>query len=128
MTKLYEAQNYILIHTDYADPEAHRHMAAHIILGLEDIVTVNSHNDMYQGKGIMIPVGVSHAVDTKGKPVLVFLYDSTTEVAKQISQLQTIDNDVCDKIASLYQKFVNGSNEYHAFEQELLVLLELPKI
>ena len=50
MTKLYEAQNYILIHTDYADPEAHRHMAAHIILGLEDIVTVNSNNDMCQDK------------------------------------------------------------------------------
>ena len=34
MTKLYEANNHILIHTETLQPSKHRHMAAHIILSM----------------------------------------------------------------------------------------------
>ena len=39
MTKLYEATNHILIHTGYADPAEHSHMAAHIIVSSAEYMT-----------------------------------------------------------------------------------------
>ncbi|MBQ3615461.1 MAG: hypothetical protein II993_05625, partial [Anaerotignum sp.] len=85
MTKLYEAGNHVLIFAGYTDPAEHRHMAAHIILSMAGEITVMADDKEYVCRGVMLPSGVMHQVETKGNPVMVFLYDSATNVAKGIS-------------------------------------------
>ena len=84
MTKLYEANNHILLHTQSLQPAAHSHMAAHIIISMDGSIKVQCARAEYLCHGILVPSGISHAVDTQGNAVLVFLCDCTTEVAKQI--------------------------------------------
>ena len=95
MTQIYEFQNHILIHTENLEPAEHRHMAAHVIVSLKDKMKVVADGDEYRCRGIMIPSGVVHRIETCGNPVLVFLYDSTTNVAKHIQKVQDIDTEKC---------------------------------
>ena len=102
MTKLYEANNHILIHTGSLQPAAHSHMAAHIILSMGGGMKVQCAGEEYLCHGILLPSGASHAVDTCGNRVLVFLYDCTTQVAKQIRKVACIPEEICKEIAPLY--------------------------
>ena len=81
MTKLYEANNHILIHTGYDNPTKHSHMAAHIIISTGGEMHITSNGTEYKCHGVLVPSGVSHMVDTYGKAVLVFLYDCTSDIA-----------------------------------------------
>ena len=122
MTKIFELQNHILIYTGYMDPAEHRHMAAHIIISMGDYMKAVVDNKEYLCKGIRIPSGTSHRIDTCGNPVLVFLYDSTTNVAKQIQMVQDIDDETCVNIISLYKEFeISGSEaDYFLIEKYIL--------
>ena len=77
MTRIYELQNHILIHTESLEPEEHCHMAAHVIISIKGAMRVMANDQEYLCRGIMIPSGVSHKIDTHENPVLVFLYDNT---------------------------------------------------
>lgn len=48
MTKLYEANNHILIDTDMLKPIGHSHMAAHIIVSVNGKIHVTSENAEYE--------------------------------------------------------------------------------
>ncbi len=119
MTKMYEAKNHLLIHTGYVNPAEHRHMAAYIIISMEGKMIVSSVGKEYLSRGVMIPTGALHQIDTKGKPALVFLYDSTTNVAMQIKDVQDLPETDCDKIVDLYFQFQKNEtvDAYNKFEQ-----------
>src|SRR5699024_3002873 len=102
LTKLYEANNHILIRTETLQPGEHSHMAAHIILSVDGSMKVQCAGAEYLCHGILVPSGISHAVDTQGNAVLVFLYDCTTEVAKQIREVTCIPEEICKEIVQLY--------------------------
>lgn len=125
MTKIYEANNHILIHAGYADPVEHSHMAAHIIVCLDGEMCVMSDGTEYLCYGIMIPSGISHMVNTYEKDVLVFLYDCTTNVARQMENIRCISRENCDSIIKLYkdmqQECTGGC--YKKFETSVLELL-----
>ena len=123
MTKLYEANNHILIHTGSLQPAEHSHMAAHIILSVDGGMKVQCAGAEYLCNGILLPSGVSHAVDTCGNPVLVFLYDCTTDVAKQIREVACIPEEICKEIAKLYADMGSISVSYHGFEKAVLFRL-----
>lgn len=125
MSKLYEAHNHILIHTNSIKPIAHRHRAAHIILSLDGKMQVLSNRTTYQCQGIVIPSGLSHIVEPCGNPVLVFLYDCATDVAKHITKIQCIPAECCAKIAALYAIFdqERTASSYDTFEKGCLMQL-----
>ena len=127
MTKLYEAKNHILIRAGYADPVEHRHMAAHLIVSLNGQMRVTSDKTEYLCRGIMIPPGASHAIDTCGNDVLVFLYDCTTDVAKRIGSTRCMTEECCEKAAGLYAAFerTGTTAAYCGLEQSLLAQLAL---
>ena len=130
MTKIYEAKNHILIHTGYDAPAEHCHMAAHIIISMEDAMTVRVEDAEYVCRGIMIPSGVSHRIDTRGKAVLAFLYDGTTNISQQIKDVKTISAEKCMDIITAYVDFEKqeGAVAYAKFEREMLKRLELSEI
>ena len=102
MTKIYEGKHYILIRTGYSDPEVHRHMAAHVIVALDGEMKVTSGNDTMFCRGVMIPAGVYHRVDTRGKAALIFLFDCTSNISAQITQISPITEEMYGKITAWY--------------------------
>ena len=120
MTKLYEASNHILIHTGSLQPAAHSHMAAHIILSLGGRMKARCAGGEYLCRGILLPSGASHMIDTCGNPVLVFLYDCTTEVAKQIREIASIPEEICEEIVRRYVDWDETAGSYAGFEKAVL--------
>ena len=120
MTKLYEANNHILIQTETFQPAEHSHMAAHIILSMDGSMKAQCAGAEYLCHGILVPSGISHAVDTQGNAVLVFLYDCTTEAAKQIREVACIPEEICKEIAQLYADWVENAGSYVGFERAVL--------
>ena len=125
MTKLYEANNHILIRTQTLQPAEHSHKAAHIIISMDGSMKAQCAGAEYLCNGILIPSGVSHAVDTLGNSVLVFLYDCTTEVAKQIREVACIPEKVCKEIAKRYAGMESASDSYYGFEKAVLSRLRI---
>ena len=123
MTKLYEANNHILIQTGSFQPVEHSHMAAHIIISMDHPVKLQCSGTEHLCHGFMLPSGVSHAIDTMGNNVLVFLYESTTRVAKQIQNISCISDEVCQEIIRMYTNCSCDPDSYYAFEKSVLNLL-----
>ena len=120
MTKLYEANNHILLHTQSLQPAGHSHMAAHIIISMDGIMKLQCAGAEYLCHGVLLPSGTAHAVDTQGNPVLVFLYDCTTDVAKQLREISCIPEEVCKEITQLYGDWEETSGSYYEFERAVL--------
>ena len=118
--KLYEANNHILLHTQSLQPSAHRHMAAHIIISMAGSMKVQCAGAEHLCHGILLPSGVSHTVDTRGNPVLVFLYDCTTNAAKQIREISCIPEKVCKEIVQLYDIWQGTGDSYYGLEKAVL--------
>ena len=95
-------------------------MAAHIIISIDGSMKVQCAGAEYLCHGILVPSGISHAVDTQGNAVLVFLYDCTTEVAKQIREVACIPEEICKEIVQLYAGMESASDSYYGFEKTVL--------
>ena len=127
MTKIYEFKNHILIYTKNLEPSPHCHTAAHIIISMKDKMKIIVNNDEFWCQGIIIPSKAMHKVETYGNPILVFLYDSTTNVAKHIQNVQEFEVKKCVNIVSKYQKFIidNNKSVYTKIEKDIYKLLEI---
>lgn len=125
MSKLYEAKNHILLYTAHRDPAEHRHTAAHIIISTAGPMDVTTPIKTLFCQGVLIPSGIPHSLETHAQPILVFLYDCTSDTAAQITAVQEINAAVCEKISALYFAFErSGQTEgYGEFEQALSTLL-----
>ena len=125
MTKLYEASNHILIHAGYDNPVMHRHMAAHIISSMGGKMCITSGDAEYLCYGAVIPSGIPHMVNTYGNAALVFLYDCTTDIAKQIQTIRYISEECCQKIMAFYTNFEHActTEKYYRFERFVLTQL-----
>ena len=127
MTKLFESSSHILICSDYADPAEHHHMAAHIILALEETMTVLSGGMQTDCRGIMIPSGFAHRINTHQRPALVFLFDNTTDISSRIQNIRVLSEADCNTIFRLYSAFESTglSGSYRSLEKHILALLGL---
>lgn len=130
MIHIYELQNHILIYTEKLEPSEHCHMAAHIIISAKDKMRVVEDGNEHLCRGIMIPSGVSHKIETYGSPVLVFLYANTTNVADKIHKVSCINEARITEILSLYSEFEAESNKrnYHKIENYILKILGIEEI
>ena len=126
MTKIYEAKNHILIEGNHINPESHRHLAEHIIISKDKNMMVETQEKTFFCSGVYIPSGIIHKVETNGASVLVFLYDSTTGVAKCGSDTEPIADSICDKIIAEYSAFLKNDMCYAVFEENVIRLLGLP--
>ena len=119
MTKLYEANNHILIRAGYDNPVLHRHMAAHIIISIGGKMCITSGDAEYLCHGVVIPSGIPHKINTCGNAALVFLYDCTTDIAKQIQSIRYISEECCQKIVASYTNFEQArtTDNYCRFEK-----------
>ena len=120
MTKIYKASNHILIHTGYADPERHRHMAAQIILSMGGKLEVHLEETIHFCYGAVIPSGVSHRIDSGREGALVFLFDGTTRISGQIQKYQALSEETCRNVTALFAAFENSQIAYSDFYKVFL--------
>ena len=125
MTKIYEAENYILIHSGYHDPAAHRHQAAHAIISLGSDFETRAGECECRCKGIVIPAKMRHEICSNDMPMLVFLFDSTTPAARNITEPARIPDEIAETIALEYRKFetTGTAQAYKIFENTFTKLL-----
>ena len=125
MTKLYDANDHVIIHTGYSDPVMHCHKGSHIIVSLGGHIRVTTDHNFCSCRGIMIPSGIAHQIDTDHKPVLVFLYDSTTHISRSIKTLQSLPDVHCSNIVKLYADWEkNGQlTQYSALDHYIRTLI-----
>ena len=130
MTKIYGAQNKILIYTDVVQPEKHSHMAAHIIVAEKDKMHVKVGDREMFSRGIVIPADTEHYIDSCGGAVLVFLYDSSTTVSKTLNEIQLIREEECAKIIRLYHCFRDNINSavFSELEKYCIKCIEMDEI
>lgn len=108
MFSIYEAGNHLLICADYVEPVMHSHSAAHIMISLENEIEVILENEKIQCRGIFIPSGMAHTANTGENKVLIFLFDSTTNIAKQMNEILVLDDELVDGVVKAYHVFTNG--------------------
>ena len=121
---MYEARDHLLIYSEYADPESHHHSAAHIMVSMNEEIEVVTEEATIKCNGIVIPSGVLHTAKTYGNSVLVFLFDNTTSVSRQISSVRTMTHDSVCKIKEEYQNFVLGKRDISSYDAFVQCVLE----
>ena len=98
------------------------------MISLEREMKVVSKEKEYLCRGIMIPSGILHTADTQNGSVLVFMFDNTTNIAKQITQINTLANEAVDKIVELYYQFENSNKSISKYNKFVNVVFELSGI
>ena len=106
---MYKAGKHILICGEYSDPKLHSHNATHIMISLGEKIDIITENGKERCKGILIPAGMLHTAYTNKNKVLVFLFDSTTNVANQIKTLNKLADEAVDEIVKAYYFFENSN-------------------
>lgn len=106
MFSIYEAGNHLLICADCVEPVLHSHSAAHIMISLENEIEVILEKEKIYCRGILIPSGMTHTANTGENRVLIFLFDNTTNIAKQINEVSVLEDELVDAVVK----------EYHVFE------------
>ena len=111
MFSIYEAGNHLLVCADYIEPVLHSHSAAHIMISLENEIEVILEKEKIYCRGILIPSGMTHTANTGENRVLIFLFDSTTNIAKQMNEISVLDDELVDGVVNAYHAFVNGNKD-----------------
>ena len=101
----------MLVCADYSDPEVHSHSAAHIMVSLDDNIDIIMESEQIRCKGILIPSGTAHTANTYKNQVLVFLFDSTTSISNQITEISTLSDEAVNEIAKAYYCFEKRVNQ-----------------
>ncbi|MBQ3409327.1 MAG: helix-turn-helix transcriptional regulator [Clostridia bacterium] len=101
-TDIYLDYNRAIIYAKYNNPEPHKHMAAHIILSFNEPFKIIVDGKCYEEYGICIPSNCMHKIVDYKKPLLVFLYEETTGIAKQIKSVKIISEHITKEIFEKY--------------------------
>ena len=105
---IYEAGNHLLVCSDYIEPVLHSHSAAHIMISLENEIEVILEKEKIYCRGILIPSGMMHTANTGENKVLIFLFDSTTNIAKHLNEISLLEDELVDAVINAYHIFVNS--------------------
>ena len=54
---------------------------------------------------------MTHTANTGENRVLIFLFDSKTNIAKQLNEISILDDELVDGVVNAYHIFVNGDKE-----------------
>ncbi|EJO5347265.1 helix-turn-helix transcriptional regulator [Clostridium botulinum] len=86
MTEFFYAMDHVLLVADYNEPEKHKHCAKHLLISLGEEFTCFVEDKQVICKGIIISSNVFHTIESNGNDILVYLFDETTDIAKEIEE------------------------------------------
>ncbi|NEZ46154.1 helix-turn-helix domain-containing protein [Clostridium niameyense] len=123
MTEIFYSMDHILFLNGYNDPKKHRHWSKHLLISLDGEIQCFIENQKICCTGIMISSNVYHTIDSNQKQVLVYLFDETTDISKEMdlkylnnSPYYIITKDTVEKIKTIW----NEKNTYHYTYKSIL--------
>ena len=117
-----------MVCAEYSDPELHRHNAAHIMISLDGKIDIMANGERKQCCGIVIPSGVAHTANTDKNRVLIFLFDNTTTVAKQIKTPAILSDEAVDEIVKAYYCFEDGDKSNSCYREFIECVYKCAKL
>ena len=120
MTEIFYAMDHVLLIDDYNDPDNHKHLAKHLIISLSREINCFIEDEQVTCEGIMIAHDVFHRIESDGNDVLVYLFDETTDIAKEIEEKYLKDSPyyaltlaIVEEIKSIWnESMVDRSNSH----------------
>lgn len=86
MTEVFYGLDHVLLLDDYSDPKKHKHLAKHLLISLSGEINCLIEDKNILCKGIIIGSNVFHTIKSNGNDILVYLFDETTDIAKEIEE------------------------------------------
>jgi len=87
------------------------------MISLNDKIDIMTRSERKKCRGIVIPSGVAHTANTDKNKVLIFLFDNTTPIAKQIKNLDILSDEAVDEIIKAYYCFENGDKSNFCYRE-----------
>ncbi|GAA0076790.1 helix-turn-helix domain-containing protein [Clostridium sp. CTA-5] len=139
MTEIFYSMDHVLLLADYNDPERHKHLAKHLLISLGDEITCLVEDEQVTCKGIIISSNVFHTIENNDNDILVYLFDETTDIAKEIEEkyLQdsfyyTLNSSIVQEIKMIWQKDMSKrknnkeiQKNYYSIYQKILRVCNL---
>jgi AraC-like DNA-binding protein len=86
MTDILFENDHILIRSEYRTPDIHKHLAAHMAIGLNGELDCIVRDVHFRCTGLFIASDVEHTIYAQTGDLLLFLLDTTSEMAKCIEE------------------------------------------
>ena len=93
MTDILFEYDHILIRSEYRTPDIHKHLAAHMVFGIKGELTCVVGEDAFKCRGALIASDVEHTIYAENGDMLLFLLDTTSEMARIIEESFLHGND-----------------------------------
>lgn len=120
MTEIFWAMDHVLLLADYNDPEKHKHWAKHLLISLSGKINCFIEDEQVICEGIMISSNVSHTIESNENDVLVYLFDETTDIAKEIEEkylnnmpYYTLNLATVQEIKTIWNENMESRKEVH---------------
>lgn len=78
--------DHILISKDYNSPIPHSHLAKHLIFSINNEFECTVESNTFFCKGVCIDSNIEHTVNYDSGDLLVFLFDETSNLAKELDE------------------------------------------
>ncbi|MCB8815269.1 helix-turn-helix domain-containing protein [Desulfosporosinus shakirovi] len=129
MKEVFWTFDHILIAKNYSDPAPHRHLAKHLIFCTEGEVECRIENLRLFGRGVCINSNIEHTVKENGKELLVFLFDETSKLSREL-ETNYLKGEPCSVIEDTIAEKVNKGwkayqNDAKALDQAVLAACKL---
>ncbi|MCR5177897.1 MAG: helix-turn-helix transcriptional regulator [Lachnospiraceae bacterium] len=118
MTDILFAYDHILIRSEYRTPDLHKHLAAHMVFGIKGELTCVVGEDTFQCRGAFISSDVEHTIYAETGDMLLFLLDTTSEMARAVEEsflrgrdFSLIDTATVDLMADIWEKCAGDLKE-----------------
>jgi len=125
MTEIYLSENHLMLKSDYSDPNMHAHRAAHLLVSLSGEIRVLTEDGEYPCRGVRIPSGCAHTIRSGEGANLVFLFDETTSLSRQITELAVLPEETAGRIAELYESLRRKEDDPAAVRRFMTQALSL---
>lgn len=136
MTEIFCAMDHVLLLVDYNDPDRHKHWAKHLLITLGTEINCFIDDSKVTCHGIIINSNIIHTIESSENNVLVYLFDETTDIAKEIEKkylkgvsYYTLKLDVVQEIKEIWHKNMRNTennmniqkNYFNTYEQILRI-------
>jgi len=109
MTDILFEYDHILIRSEYRTPDIHKHLAAHMVFGIRGELICVVSDDKFKCRGAFIASDVEHTIYAETGDLLLFLLDTTSDMAKCIEEKNLqgkdyalIDEDTVNRMIGIW--------------------------
>lgn len=86
MNEAFWSYDHILISKGYNNPIPHRHLAKHLIFSIDNEFKCMVENNSFCCKAVCIDSNILHTVNNNSGELLVFLFDETSNLARELEE------------------------------------------